>query len=98
MRMPPYVCIIDLFVISYYYLDASKIVVGYTHAILLGCRIFARIHCRTIHIVPNVSHRVTGDTRSVFRHVRVDARLATVAVNTARRRTEGHGIVTVVAR
>jgi len=93
-----YLCL-GLYVISYYYyLDAFEIVVGHTDAVLLGRRIFARIHCRTVHFVPDFSHRVPGDTRPVFRHVRVDAGLATVAVDTARGRAEGHGIVEVVAR
>lgn len=98
IRKSRYVCL-GLYVISYYYyLDASEIVVGHTDAVLLGCRIFARIHCRTVHFVPDVGHRVPGDTRPVFRHVRVDAGLATVAVDTARGRAESHGIVEVVAR
>ena len=94
------ICIcLGLYIITYYYyLDAFEIVVGHTDAVLLGRRIFTRIHCRTIHFIPDVGHRVPGDTRPVFRHVRVDAGLATIAVDTARGRAEGHGIVEVVAR
>lgn len=81
----------------YCYLDAFEIVAGHTDAVLLGRRIFDRIHSRTVHVVPDVGHRVPGDTHPVFQHVRMDAGLATVAADTARGRAEGHGIVEVVA-
>lgn len=79
------------------FIDAFEIVVGHTDAVLLGCRIFDRIHSRTVHNVPDVGHRVPGDTRPVFRHVRMDAGLATVAVDSAWGRAESHGIVEMVA-